>query len=90
MDGETPGVSAADMGQDTGTMHLFPNPVLTELTYKKKNKKAWLLSVYLPTRGTQGWHAQEDSPALGLLTPLTCILFWKLIAKVDTGKDVSV
>ena len=61
MDGETPGVSAADMGQDTGTMHLFPNPVLTELTYKKKNKKAWLLSVYLPTCGTQGWHAREDS-----------------------------
>lgn len=39
-DGDAPGANAADMGQDTGTTHFFPNPVLTKLTYKKKNTKS--------------------------------------------------
>lgn len=39
MDGGTPGVNAAGIGQDTGTMHFVPIPVLTELTYKNKHKK---------------------------------------------------
>lgn len=47
--GETPGVNAAGMGQDTGTMHCFPIPVLTELTYKNKHKKAQLLRLYPPS-----------------------------------------
>lgn len=54
------------MGQDTGTMHLFPNPVLTELTYKKKNKKAWLLSFYFPNCRTQHCHARGGRLVSGL------------------------
>lgn len=47
-------------------MHLFPNPVLTELTYKKKNKKAWLLSFYFPNCRTQRCHARGGRLVSGL------------------------
>lgn len=50
-DGGAPGANAAGMGQDTGRTHFFPNPVLTELTYKKKNTESVaikLLFAHLP------------------------------------------
>lgn len=47
-DGEAPGANAAGTGHDTGTTHFFPGPVLTELTYKKKNTKSVAVKLLPP------------------------------------------
>lgn len=36
------------MGQDAGTTRFFPDPILTELTYRKKNTKSVAIKLLLP------------------------------------------